>query len=818
MPSTRDNPRIAQSGVALTSLGAVGGARGTAAGALRILVEFLTTYDDEAVKELTQDIETVDKKSKFAAAEDEHRQKKLQAVRTQLHHVEANLRNRADAAVRKEVRIQDSLQGVRTKAGKAELAASKVRLTTLLSAQGFTKAEIADINARYQLKQREAKLVRYSEQAEQRAATRARSRLGTEAQLTKIQQVRAQLAPKLSGLAIGAVGGIVGGAILGVGWALADKAIQELGEKIEDAINPAKKAREAIKELGAAVVELAKANDITILEAATLKVKELGLESDKSAASSLAQFAAVQKVAASVDQYTQFIVAGRDKTALATEAIDKIRKALVEEAKARNDAAIATAKKNGVDVTASSFIRTLPFQISMVNGEVVNLIDGTDALTLATQRWNEMLGYSIGQEAASAASKQRLADAAALLTIYQKSLNDALLQQVNIAGESFDSRIAALGEGTSKRTRRLQAALNKASGGGGSSNAQALKNIAEEKALLLLKMRLKLLGTNINLEKYSGKFLLVAINAKIAALQKEGDAQARVNALLDLQYRMSKQTERNVGESISDFIDRRAQEQRGLLQEQADLQREAQIAALESRKEHLEDQLALEELAERKREAMRSAGTSAHVRNLQKQLDASKKADAKALKEKKAALEKQKKDLEAAAKEAIELTQDTAVAETYSAIRGMNSLQDISKFSGRLGGLKRAKSAIDALVEGFGLPRWVAAPFLDKLNGMISAAEAKIKSVPKYYASVYGAEGAVFPLNNASSPFGANVHAGEQGSEIGVILSHNVAKLLQNSKPSVGQVGPFIIQQSDDPYRDKYAFGKLVTKSIEAAL
>ena len=817
MTSTASYPRIGQGAPALTSLGAVGGPRGVSAGALRIFVEFLTTYDPAAMSQLERDLRKADKTAVSLAGKDTARQKKLATVNRELAGVQTIYKTRLDASTRKLWRTEANLQGVRTRAGKAELATTHAQLQAKLMAAGLSSVEMGHVTRRFETEKKRAALLRQIEGAEERGKQRAGQRLDTESKLTQLQQVKSKVGPKLAGLAIGAVGGIVGGALLSVGWQLAEDALSAIGEKLQDLIDPARHARVEVKALADAVNEIASSQNIRQIDAARQFVTQLGINpaSDRGTQLTglLGEVAVRQKILDGLKQEITLQDILNNKKGLDKELRDTTRAAL-----------IAAAKANGTYTASVKQITSGKAVATIVNKEYINGVAIEDAVTQELEkRVTALTDVEFKLAEATRKAAEEAASASALWNLYAQSLATAINAAVALQTAPIDAKIAALGTGESAKTRRIQKKIDNAGSGGGDGGAKTreLANIAEERALKLLEIRLKKMGTAINLEKYSGKFLLVAINAKIAALQKEGDAQARVNQLLDLQFRMGQTIQRNQGESISDFLARRAQEQRALLSEQDDMQRQAQITALEDKKSNLEDQLALEELHQRKLDAMRSGGTASHNANLQRQLAASKAADAKALKAKKAALEKAKKLLEANAAEAIALTSETAIKETTVAIAGINTMDDVNKFSGRMAGLQRARSSIQALVEGFGLPKWIAAPFLSKLDSLLSSAGAalnKAAALQRRTGGVPFAKGGAFMMNNANQPFGSNIRAGEQGTEIGVILSHNVAKLLQNSKPSVGQVGPIYIEKSNNPYRDSYQLRKAVQSGLEAAL
>lgn len=819
--STKSNPKLAQSGVALTSLGAVGGARGTAAGGLRILVEFLTTYDPNAIKELEEDLADVETKSKLIASTDEARLKKLAAVRKQIANADRSLKAKQNSDIKTEIKLQDLLQGTRTRAGKAQLAASEANLVKLLKTQNFTRNEIRDIRARYDLRRQESVLDARAEAADERRVARQRQRAATEVQISKARQVRESLGPRLAGLAIGAVGGIVGGAVLGLGFAAAEKGLEVIGDKLQDLIDPARHAREQVEGLAKAINSVADAKQITQLQAAQEFLAKAGVPATPGSpgggpdlAGLLAENAARQLAIDQINQLNEARNLAANWATIEKEQIQKLAEKLVDQAKIDGNLKDIYAQRSSGRSTALVLIR--------------QEIDGVDALTLAEQQLTGVTDEytDSAYRAAEAAMYTATAAerAAAILSIAAENIANAIGAAGARQSDALGAQMDALGEGTSPRTRKLQKRLDASTGAKKGPDQERLRNIAEERALLLLKMRLRLLGTNINLEKYAGKFLMVAIEAKISALQREGEELHKINRLLDLQYRMSQTIRRQEGESIQEFLERRAQEQRNQLTEQADIERENQIQRLEDRKTVLADEIALQELANQRREALRANDTANANDNLRKQLEASKKADAKALAARKKALADQQKEKEKANAELAKLSTDAAIAETSAAIKGIDSLQKLNTVGGRIAGYKRAKATLQALVEGFGLPASVAAPLLTRINSLISAYQAQFDRIHAGAFSkpggtfVASAKGGVFNLNNSKTPFGQNVRVGEEGSEIGVVLSHNVAKILQAQKPSAQQIGPFIIQQSNDPFKDKYAFGKLVEKSVEAAL
>lgn len=830
--STRSNPRIAASPVALTSLGAVGGARGTAAGALRIFVEFLTQYDRKEVETLENDLRQIDHAQNNSVIAEEKRQRRLTSVRNSLAEAERVVRGKLNTQLRSDLKTIEELESSRSKSNKVAAAAQREQFNALARSLGLSKNEITLLESRGKLRREEARLVARSASADRGQLERTRQRAAVEQQLFKTQQGRANLAPRLAGLAVGAIGGIVGGAVLGVGFAAAEAAIERIGTALQDILDPARHARDAIKELGAEVLELAQNQDLTLFEAATIKARELGVETDKTAVSLLEEFAATTKAAQAAKDYAQFVTAAAHGTSVREEAIEQLRLALVEQAKAENDAAIAAAQARGENVANTQTLANLPLVIRNVNGEIRQFINGEDSATVATRVFDQLLGTNtdtINENAFAtrklAAERQALADASALASVAQDQLTSALEAAADAQISAIDARINKLGDvGPSARTKALEAAIDAAQSGGGGDTAARnaeLRNIQQERELILLRQRLRLMGANIDLDKFSGRFLLEAINAKIAAINKQAAAEDRLNRLLDLRYRMSQRITRQQGESINDFIERRAQEQRGFLVEQRDIERENLIAGLEERRDKVEDEIALAELSKRKQEALRRDETRDHIKNLQKQLEASRKADRDALEAKRRALEAEKEAIRRKVKEAVRLASQQSIQETLAAIRGMKDMDDVIIVRGRIAGLTRARGVIEGLVKGFGIPPAIAKEFLANIDKALTAYNLKGAQLEQRTRRRSGAlefaSGGILDLKNSRTPFGQNVKTGEEGSEIAVILSNKVTQALKTSTGGPQAVGPFYIQSSD-PMRERYALRRAVREGISEAL
>jgi DNA repair exonuclease SbcCD ATPase subunit len=186
--------------------------------------------------------------------------------------------------------------------------------------------------------------------------------------------------------------------------------------------------------------------------------------------------------------------------------------------------------------------------------------------------------------------------------------------------------------GPSQRTRELAAAierLNKAERERGYN--RQLSDLRERKHLLVLEKELRARKEQIDISKYSGKERVVAIDAEMDRLQRRSDEQERFNHLLDLQYQLTRRQVRQEGESIQEFIERRAQENRHILEEAAQIQVDRQKAILEKQKETAQLEVEIEQAKEDIKELIRQHALEKELERLQKLLDASRERDARLL-------------------------------------------------------------------------------------------------------------------------------------------------------------------------------------------
>lgn len=813
MTSTRGNPRLGQSRSSLTSLGAVGGPRGTAAGALRVLIEFLTEYDPTAIKNLEADLQSLTQLEEQLGLEQIKIADKVAKVRTQIAQREAL--QRAKITDREAKKLLKQSEALRATGVPKDIKQADQLLQLAIQKSGVTQKEASNIRGLIRLRTQLANL-----EAKELAIAKTRAGVSeqqeaVETELATIKGFATTLPSKLGGLALGAVGGLLGGAVLGAGFAAAQAAIDAIGEALLNVIDPARQAREQLEDVAGAIISIADASEGLSDENAALQfLRSIGIAGDPATAKLLATATAAERAKKFIDDYMSSGLVASQADALYAEQVKRLTDQLFQEA-------YAVARTNAEQ------------------GRYGVIID-QNALRASAEA--EAI-YRLSQaESIAADEAQRLAEKQELL---QKNL-EATAILARFAAEQLQQTVAAAADTAfinplsnqidalqgsdfkSKRTAALEAAIERAQGGGGSRDAgkqRELANIAEERTLILLRQRLRLLGTNIDLEKFEGKFLLEAINAKIKALQKQSDAQERLNKQLDLQFRMSQVLRRQQGESINDFLERRAQENRELLAEQQKLEQERIIESLNDQKEKVEDEVALQELAERKKTASTTAGTNNRIKQLQKELEASRKADKAALDAKIKALKQQEDAQKAAAANAAKYAAITANEEIRQAARAANSVEKIATLSGEARGLTAAKSFLQALLQSGVLRGNEVAQVraaIDRINKTLGAIGDAQYSVMKNALQKNGppiafAEGGFIPLTAASKPFGSNARFGEEGTEGGMMVfpTRMYNKMKGNGGPAVENL---TINRSTDPLRDEYKFRKIVREEVRREL
>jgi colicin import membrane protein len=440
--------------------------------------------------------------------------------------------------------------------------------------------------------------------------------------------------------------------------------------------------------------------------------------------------------------------------------------------------------------------------------------------------------------------------------------------------------------GPSKRTQELAAAIERLNAAEARrAYQQSLNDVKERRHLLILARELSLTKQRINIDNYRGQSRLVAIDAEIARLNKQSEAQDKLNALIDLQYRASQRVARNEGETIQDYLARRAQEYRSLLQEQAKMEQQNRVDALEKAKATTQFNIDLKELEAQRAELIRKHDLEAHLKHLddllkaseeadraareaqrkglQEKLDISKKADdaaadaqkkaiqaqidrienqtkreiedsrkrTEALKEQakinaenaKAAADKiyedAKKKAEDAATLAISLASSTETAKLRLAYQGALTVSDLNLVAGGLAGSEFAYGQLRASVEALGLPANLVAGVLANAQILRETYLTQLNKIGRTQVTGdnYGprgqAKGGVFPLTNSMN-FGNNMRVGEEGTELGIVLSNRVTAALRNSQGGGPAIGTLNIYSYENPKDAEYRQRRVIRDEV----
>jgi hypothetical protein len=426
---------------------------------------------------------------------------------------------------------------------------------------------------------------------------------------------------------------------------------------------------------------------------------------------------------------------------------------------------------------------------------------------------------------AAARAQEDLANASAFAAVQQRNLAQVIGAASDMATQAIQDQIDALDEAAAARSRADQLSLLNIQEQLAMGADLDPNQLSGEAKILAIEERIARLRAAGGAVDRSG---VEAIDERIKALRREGDERERISALLDLQYRKSQIIRRQTGESIQDFLQRRAQEQRHQLEEEEKLERDAQIAKLEAEKEKLEAQL-----------NRIDKGNDAAIRALEKEKELERIRLARAKLNEEALTAQRKKALEEQLEKTrqfwrnVEQYADTArINELASAIQFSKTMQELLTISAEVTGAKLAAAQLRAMLASGLVP--------PALRGSVLAILAEMDRLARTYntrigqltglrvAPGYGdlrggitegfASGGVLNLTNASSPFGQNIRFGEGGTEMGVILSNRVTKAIQDSMgggPAVGQIN---IQRTDDPRHAEYRLRRLVREEVDKAL
>jgi hypothetical protein len=652
----------------LTGLGAVGGPRGVGAGALRVLVEFISTYDSKALETLEKQLAGLDKdQSKVLQSQQAavRQRAAAQSVITRIGNLEQTLTKGQNKLLKEAIDLEKQRQQQLSVAARAQPGSpeqtdalkkaaelrNQARLSeeALAKATGLQKRDVTLlVNAERNIanaKQTQIATTAKLKSTDQALEAIAGQRLATERSIS-VERGRAGAAvSKLGSLALGAVGGLVGGALVGIGFTAVQAALDAIGQGIRDIVDPANHAREAVKDFSSEIDGLADSKGVTFLEATRQKLADLGPIADGLNPKILAQAAAIEQVNEQLDTYNKLLDLQNNADKLREEAIQKRVDQLTKESTVLKNFAVNSIRTSG----ATAFIGA-PDQAATIAAEKQRI------LAEATREVDSAANSAANSAAAAAAAEDRLAAAGSFAALQQGILADALNNVANQQIAGIDQQIANLPT-TSPRTEGIQAQIDAINEATQASQVQSqLADIDTQRANILLEQRLSLLNKTVNVEKYSGEQRLTAIqhniealqnatfaeesqidaidgeikatqrynemidrrdkaqlkalddqikalrklddeqdkadqkildgyDEKIKALQSQADALDLINHLLDIQYQANQVLHRNEGESIGDFLQRRAQENRKNLLDFAKLQIQQQIATVQGEKD-----------------------------------------------------------------------------------------------------------------------------------------------------------------------------------------------------------------------------------------
>lgn len=833
---------IQRTGLGTSSLGAVGGPKGIAAGSVRILLEFLTAYDGKAVKQVKADLDSLASQAKKLDAQEASRTRAYQVAQSRVAQAQAIIQTRLSKDER--AAFQQSLIQRQTGNRRQLDEARQLAKTSIASAvqSGRITQDQGKLLSRHFIElNREKKLKTEISDIDEKQTLNKREQVKETRKLTALEAPRRNIGQRIGGLFAGGISAVVGGAAIGVGFEAMQAAIDLLGQTIEDLADPARHARDAIKDLGKEILSIRDNGGLTTLQATDEFLQSIGLHLDENKRKQLASAAADTATGTALDEQLKVQTALSHADAVRAENLDKVKKLLIEQNPDKNfsdslpnvrtmtsaqleaaKAARDAAKEFGLEAQATAYLSSLYQQLEQ------------DALNAAVAQ------EKLAQETANAAAMERLAAA-----FYSTQGQN----QAATVGGAFDSRIGTL--------QRRRAALDKQSAAAGNPRADALqaridsmqtargnqefsRSLAansQERELMLLKQRLKLQGDNINLDRFSGKFLVAAIDAKIEALNKQAAAQDHVNKLQDIERAAADadKLRRNQGEGIADFIERRAEANQAVLRDQADLRRQDQIDHLNDLKANAEAQVELAQNLEDRRRLIEDKAYQDRLAALQKQLQAAQKLENHALDKKKELLDQEIAAEEKKKQKVLEVTNTQYEQQLLDAISYAKNISDLAAIFGSIQGLQQAKGFIQSLVRAGLLSPTEAAGPLAGINQVLSAFEAKedqffptrpshssalaqnpaADATPGRQSSGHFARGGIFTLMNSRNPFGQNIHTGEQGTELGVVLSHSVVKALragQGEQRSVGTVN--VYNDRTNPYAEAYRTRRAVEQAL----
>lgn len=980
-----------RSNAGLTGLGAVGGPRGVGAGALRVIVEFLTAYDAKALDELEGRLADLDKLETRTGSTRARAIREEAAARgqiTRIQKLQNTLTNDQAKALQKIINLEKQRQqalrignntsrdasGVPiigdTQRAKSLQEAADLQNEILSSSKalqqvtGLTRQEVSLLlNGERNIenaKKRQAAAAAAVLASDRRLAGSARERLSIEQQIAAFRGRAGAAIGKLGSLALGAVGGLVGGAVVGLAFTAVQAGLEAVGEGVRNIVDPANDARESLEGVASAVQSIAEKEGITALDASKQRLEDLGsaasqinpvlleqvtitqnlIEKNKELAdvlgvvehaqtlaneamkervrltaraigeslegfAGISNQASIQRIAQAAQGDTSIRLNTQEQRILAAVLKD------VETAArgAANGAARAAAEERAL-ANAGAFAATQQDALARALGNARNAAMG------GIQQSFDTMGPTAGAQQAAAIQAQMDAQAEAsaqrayseslaangmersnLLLQQQLQLTNSVVNAQQYAGEqrliAIQHNISMLQNSTSAEEQQLEALNSQISAVQRLHRAQERR---EQQALRSIDKRLKALRDADEIADEADQERLEAFDKQIEAINEQSNAQDRLNKLLDLQYRASQVLKRQQGESIGDFLNRRAQENREILAGFASLKRENQISQLQAERKALADtieaenerrqaiierveaerealqtrfeiareerqlhlevlqaqqeqlqavaerrqkerqmavqamqeeaqrvqtEIALRKNAEARKAIIEQEAERQRQQRLQQALRAAQSRDAAETASRRAAMEKQKQAVADAYDRMERYSSESYINQLRSAVSFANTLEQLNQVAGGIAGAQLARAHMQALLEGGQVSAALALPYIARLNALIDYYFTKkasaIAQIPRGTLRPLAEGGVVELRNSMNNPWGANIRTGENGAEIGVVLSNKVTQALRDSRPPVPDQ-TFIINRSEDPWRDKHRFGQVAREAFREAL
>lgn len=712
-------------------LGAAGGARGVGAGVTQVLVNFILNYDRGRLAELSKQVKQFEAERDAASAKALAATTRIESLSKKVvdgERVRTSLTQDQQVKLNAIATTQSRINSLTVQAGRHGAAVGHVldrekTLRTELIAQlvqetGFSEREIRNAAAQAGQVQRLLTLEERRVVASQQLATATQNVTAAQRAQSQLQNLTTGAASRIGSLGLGLIGGTIGGAL--VGGAIMGPlqgVIDSVVKGLQQIVDPANAAREAVKNLGDEVNRLADSDDISRLEAAARVLErisaiqppgsqELNTPDNRALLERVAINAALTPL---LQQQLDIYRAQHGMiSGITAENRDILRNIELQKAGISDLASPYAAHNQILGLITGQFAGQLQLQQAIdgtINQQSDSLLDAgskQEALARATEETKRALDEA-AQAAASlsdelntaavadavasniAGIERNLSDAISRINQHHEYGVDAVRRRAESAAEAVgnaaEKRIEALQDRISNlelqpsgRTRSLERQLDALSDAGPSrrtrelaeaiervnraqeeaSYRQALAEVAEQRQQILLRERLRLSKAQIDLDEYRGKDRLIAIDAMLDRLNRQNEAQQRFNKLLEIQYQMSQSVRREQGESIQEFTERRAQHYRGLLQQAAELQQGTRQDALQKERERVEASLDLKELEERRRKIIEDRARQQRLRDLQQQLEASRARDRAELESRRESLQKQLEASRRADQQALE--------------------------------------------------------------------------------------------------------------------------------------------------------------------